>query len=93
MLTGFVGWLTYQLIFDRSERSKFFREIREDVAETIGVFLWVISTLVFFWSILLPVLRDIQLPVGHKHIYLWQAAGLMALAGMPIGWLWNKLKK
>lgn len=77
-----VVWLLWRLVVSSEERKSFSAQFAEKPLRMTAIILWIGSTLTFFVGIFAPVVGEIR--VGDTGLEVWQAAGLIAVAGFVI---------
>lgn len=92
-LTGMVLWLAHKFFTKREYRRDFIKSLKNEPFTTIFCFLWISSILIFFWCVMLPPLRDVEISFGRRSsIYLWQLGGIGTLAGAVLGAIGSEIR-
>jgi hypothetical protein len=92
MLTVLTVTGVYYFLKDPAYRAKVGKEFGEDPVGFLFVVFGALATLTFLWGVVFRPLGDIVVPIGVRGIYLWQFAGLCALAWLVIGVIAQEIK-
>jgi hypothetical protein len=81
-LSFFALYGVFKFFSDKQARASFASEFRSSPFETIGIWLWALCTLCFFWTVLLQIDKEVKTPIGRLEI--WQVFGLLSLTGLIV---------